>query len=214
MLLDQAYLPFLQLVPCVFNYVLLGLYALILLCVVVLLLGISFFGYSVNMFNSHCWLLSKLLLWFSNHTVHIPQFLLSVLVHYVVFLTAHVYSDCWFTFFTLLKSISQFRFCSCLTYCALFIVFLLFSHCAYCIISVLFGLRVGSCKRLKNKKLKTLKKVELWFSEFLLLWVYILSFTCQVWIGRFSIVNYRVRVRIRIRIRVRVRVRVRVRGVF
>ena len=87
-------MPFPQFVPCVFNYVLLGLYASILLCVVVLLLGISFFlGIPLCifiMFNSHCWLLSGLLLLFSNHIVHIPQFMLSVLVHYVVFYCAYV----------------------------------------------------------------------------------------------------------------------------
>ena len=47
----------------------------------------------------------------------------------------------------------------------------------------------AAVKDWKIKKLKTLKKVELWFCEFPLLWVYILSFTCQVWIGRFGIVK-------------------------
>ena len=37
------------------------------------------------------------------------------------------------------------------------------------------AITTGSCKRLKNKKLKTLKKVELWFSEFPLLrmWIWV-----------------------------------------
>ena len=81
------------------------------------------FGLAITLyiFHSLCCLFSCIMLFFSYCAC-----VLCALLTYLFHLT-HVY-------FTV-------RFCSCLTPCAIFILIVLFSHCAYCISSVLCGLR-------------------------------------------------------------------------